>query len=150
MLSADKPHYFDSYVTHLPTPEHAAELPGPTEASQHPDRLNRVMISGASKLLPLVNLLDSVQRQLAQESVFHIRRKNMQAHLAEAYAELRAERPRREALSQAIHTLTELVQEEIRDIHRDEVKQAAKEVALATLRNAPALIKAAQQARLLS
>ncbi|UYZ59678.1 hypothetical protein [Hymenobacter latericus] len=150
MLSADKPHYYHEALELQSVPEPGPVLAAPADAAPHPDRLNRAMISGACKLLPLVTLLNSVQRQLAQESVFHIRRKNMQAHVAEALAELRTERPRRQALSQAVQTLTELVQEEIRDIHRDEVKQAAKEVALATLKNAPALIKAAQQARLLS
>ena len=44
----------------------------------------------------------------------------------------------------------ELVKHEIRDISRDEVKQAAREVVLATLKNAPALINAANQARQIS
>ena len=44
----------------------------------------------------------------------------------------------------------ELVKHEIRDISRDEVKQAAREVVLATLKNAPALINAAHQARQIS
>ena len=43
-----------------------------------------------------------------------------------------------------------LVAHEIRDISWDEVKQAAREVVLATLRNAPALINAAHQARQIS
>ncbi|AYA35990.1 hypothetical protein D3Y59_02315 [Hymenobacter oligotrophus] len=150
MLSADKPHHYDDAPEPGPAPELGPALAAPADTAHHPDRLNRVMVSGACKLLPLVTLLNSVQRQLAQESVFHIRRKHMQARVAEALAELRTERPRRQALSQAVQALTVLVQEEIRDIHRDEVKQAAKEVALATLKNAPALIKAAQQARLLS
>lgn len=128
------------------TDDRASEALG----SSRRQRLNGAVVSGAAKLLPLVALLDKLQPQLAQESVFHLRRKKLQQHLAAARAELRTERPRREALTQAFQTLTELVQEEIRDIHRDEVKQAAREVALATLMNAPALINAAHQARLLS
>jgi hypothetical protein len=40
--------------------------------------------------------------------------------------------------------------EETRDISKDELKQAAKEVVLATLKNAPALLNVAHQARLLT
>jgi len=42
------------------------------------------------------------------------------------------------------------VREETNDISPDELKQAAKEVALATLRHAPALISVAHQAQLLA
>ncbi|MDO7885056.1 hypothetical protein [Hymenobacter cheonanensis] len=104
----------------------------------------------ATKLLPLLAVLDAVQSQVNKESVFHTRRCKIQVHLAIAYAELQAERPRRQALRHTFHTLAELVKEETRDISPDELKQAAKEVALATLRHAPALISVAHQARLLT
>jgi hypothetical protein len=108
------------------------------------------MAATATKLLPLLAVLDAVQTQANAESVFRTRRRKIQTHLAIAYAELRAERPRRQALSYTFHTLAELVKEETHDISHDELKQAAKEVALATLRHAPALISVAHQARLLT
>ena len=55
-----------------------------------------------------------------------------------------------DVFTDTIQALADLVVDEIRDISKDELKQAAKEVVLATLQNAPALISAAQQARLLS
>ena len=108
------------------------------------------MASTATRLLPLVHLLDSIQPSVARESVFRARRKKIKQHFTEAYAELHAERPRHEALLHAFQALAELVQEETRDISKDELRQAAKEVVLATLQNAPALINIAHQARLLS
>lgn len=116
----------------------------------HQVRLDAAMVATATKLLPLLNLLDTVQAQAASESVFRIRRKKIQLHLAEAYAELRAERPRRLALAHTFQVLSDLVREETHDISPDELKQAAKEVALATLKNAPALLNVAHQARLLA
>jgi hypothetical protein len=113
------------------------------------ERLQGAVAGTATKLLPLLALADALQPQLTQESVFRTRRKKLKAHLAEVYAELHAERPRRQALTHAFQALAELVREEAQDISPDEWKQAAKEVALATLKNAPALINTAYQARLL-
>jgi len=113
------------------------------------ERLHGAVAGTATKLLPLLALADALQPQLTQESVFRTRRKKLKAHLAEVYAELQAERPRRQALTHAFQALADLVREEAQDISPDEWKQAAKEVALATLKNAPALINAAHQARLL-
>ncbi|MBF9238826.1 hypothetical protein I2I05_15595 [Hymenobacter sp. BT683] len=113
-------------------------------------RIRGAVATTATRLLPLVALLDTIQPAVDQESVFRTRKKKIKLHLAEAYAELQTERPRRQALSHAFQTLAELVLEETRDISRDELKQAAKEVVLATLKNAPALINIAHQARLLS
>lgn len=87
---------------------------------------------------------------MTSESVFRIRRKKIQAHLLAVRAELHQPRPKRQVLTHAVHTLTELVRAEARDISQDEVRQAAKEVVLATLQHAPALLNAAHQARLLS
>jgi hypothetical protein len=102
------------------------------------------------KLRPLVQLLDTIQPHVANESVFRTRRKKIQAHLAVVRAELHAPRPKRQVLTHAFQALTELVREEAHDISKNEVKQAAKEVVLATLQHAPALINVAHQARLLS
>ena len=112
--------------------------------------LTDVMAAAATKMLPLLAVLDAVQAQANAESVFRTRRCKIQLHMAIAYAELRAERPRRQALSYTFHTLAELVREETNDISPDELKQAAKEVALATVRHAPALISVAHQAQLLA
>ena len=123
--------------------------------SLRPSRPSRPSLTGAvastaTRLLPLVALLDAIQPSVSKESVFRIRRKKIKQHFNEIYAELHAARPRREALTHAFRALAELVQEETRDISKDELKQAAKEVVLATLQNAPALINIAHQARLLA
>ncbi|MCC2544895.1 hypothetical protein LJY25_00435 [Hymenobacter sp. BT175] len=113
-------------------------------------RLGGAVVSKAVQMRPLLRLLDTIQPHVASDSVFHLRRLKIRAHFDEVYKEIRAERPKRQALTFAFQALSELVQEEARDISRDELRQAAKEVVLATLKNAPALINAAHQARLLS
>ncbi|WP_426491969.1 hypothetical protein [Hymenobacter sp. 102] len=120
------------------------------QPTARPGRRQRLVGATATQLLPLLKLLDTIQPQVSSDSVFHLRRLKIQAHFAEVRQELRTERPRREAVQHALHALTELVREEVRDIHRDELQQAAKEVVLATLKNAPALINVANQARLLA
>lgn len=144
-------------VEHTPLGEENSikrQLPGQrlmsAFASGHQLHLTNAVVVTANKLLPLLAVLDAVQAQAASESVFRTRRRKIQTHLAIAYAELQAERPRHQALSHTFHILAELVKEETRDISPDELKQAAKEVALATLRHAPALISVAHQARLLT
>jgi hypothetical protein len=146
------------------TPAHPADCPGPAVAGPatkgppppSPGRRGRqpsltgAVASTATRLLPLVALLDSIQPSVSKESVFRIRRKKIKQHFTEIYAELQAERPRHEALVHAFQALGELVLEETRDISKNELKQAAKEVVLATLQNAPALINIAHQARLLA
>ena len=114
------------------------------------DRLGGAVALTATKLLPLVALVEAIQPQVTQESVFRTRRKKIRQHWDLAYQELLAERPRHQVLAHAFQTLADLVREETRDINKDELKQAAKEVVLATLKNAPALISAAHQARLLA
>ncbi|MFD2720223.1 hypothetical protein ACFST9_15975 [Hymenobacter monticola] len=138
--------YFDDFA------EPEAASAGGSRAAEKPHRpsLTGAVATTATKLLPLMALLDSIQPSVTKESVFRIRRKKIKQHFTEVYAELHAERPRREALLHAFQALAELVQEETRDISKDELKQAAKEVVLATLQNAPALINVAHQARLLA
>ena len=131
----------------LPTDE---TLLTTTAAPSRRQRLGGAVAATATKLLPLVALLDAIQPQVANESVFRTRRKKIRAHFDVVYAELQAERPRHKALAHTFQALTDLVREETRDISKDEIKQAAKEVALATLKNAPALLNAAHQARLLA
>lgn len=128
-------------------PEHLPEVAPEPSAAATTSRRHRLAATTATQLLPLLRLLDTIQPHVASDSVFHLRRLKIQAHFAEACQEIRAERPRRQALQFAFHALTELVREEARDISRDELQQAAREVVLATLKNAPALINAANQAR---
>lgn len=130
----------------------AALPPGTTPAGAlgRRRRLGGAMATTATKLLPLVALLDAIQPQVTHESIFRTRRKKIRAHFDEVYAELQAERPRRKALAHTLQALTDLVCEETRDISKDELRQAAKEVVLATLKNAPALLNVAHQARLLA
>ncbi|MDO7845728.1 hypothetical protein Q5H92_05115 [Hymenobacter sp. M29] len=142
--------YFDDFAE--PDAGLAARGHQPDAAPEKSFRpsLTGAVATTATKLLPLVALLDSIQPSVTKESVFRIRRRKIKQHFAEVYAELHAERPRREALLHAFQALAELVQEETRDISKNELKQAAKEVVLATLQNAPALINIAHQARLLA
>ncbi|UOQ65455.1 hypothetical protein [Hymenobacter volaticus] len=120
-----------------------------TAAGKH-QRLNGAILSTATKLLPLVKLLETIQPVVANDSVFHTRRLKINAQIALIYEQLKEERPKRKALSSAFKTMGDLVLEETRDISKDELKQAAKEVVLATIKNAPAIISAAHQAKLLS
>lgn len=138
--------------TDAPSPTVGAEpqaLPRPNRRGRRPS-LSGAAATTATKLLPLVALLDSIQPSVTKDSVFRIRRRKIKQHFADLYAELHAERPRREALTHAFQALAELVRAETRDISPDELKQAAKEVVLATLQNAPALLNIAHQARLLT
>ncbi len=134
-------------------PPSLADQPAPTlpaSAARRRERLTGAVATTATKLLPLIALLEAIQPQLSQESVFRTRRKKIKQHWLAVYEELHAERPRRQALTHAFQALADLVLEETKDISKDELKQAAKEVALATLKNAPALINAAHQAQLLA
>ncbi|MBW3129543.1 hypothetical protein [Hymenobacter profundi] len=139
----------------LPPEQLASPTPLPAQPEGLPQhapmrRLDRAVGATATKLVPLVTLLQAIQPQVTQESVFHARRKKIQAHIAVAFTELKAERPRRRVLTHSFQTITNLVREEAHDISKDEVKQATKELVLATLKNAPKLIGIAHQARLLS
>lgn len=125
--------------------------PVPASTAARPrERLTDAVATTATRLLPLIALLDAIQPQVTQESVFRTKRKKIKQHWLAVYEELHAEHPRRQALTHAFQALADLVLEETKDISKDELKQAAKEVALATLKNAPALINAAHQARLLA
>lgn len=118
--------------------------------SRRRQRLEGTVVSTATKLLPLLELLDAIKPHATNESVFRTRRRKINAQLAVAYAQLRQERPKRETLLVACQTIGELVREEAHDISKDELKEAAREFVLATLKNAPAIINAAHQAKLLS
>lgn len=113
-------------------------------------QLNGAVVSTATKLLPLIELLETIQPHIASESVFHAKRVKINAQVGLVYAQLRAEQPKRKALLHAFRTLSNVVREETREISKDEVKDAAREFVLATIKNAPGLISAAHQAGLLS
>ena len=150
-MSATSAHSTDSPRSGAAHRAAATPSPVPTagERRRRPS-LTGAVATTATRLLPLVALLDSIQPSVAKESVFRIRRKKIKQHFTDIYAELHAERPRHEALVHAFQALAALVQEETRDISKDELKQAAMEVVLATLQNAPALFNIAHQARLLA
>lgn len=131
--------------THSPLPGAA----GPV-APAGSGRRNEVAVATATKLLPLLRLLETLQPLVANDSVFHTKRVKIQEEMTRAYGELLAEKPRHKALLHAFRTLAELVREEAHDLSKDELKQAAKEVVLATLKNAPGLISAAHNAQLLA
>ena len=122
---------------------------GSAPASQR-HRFSNAVLAAAATWRPLVALLEAIQPHTATDSVFHTRRLKINAEIARVYAELRSEKPSRKALLLAFQNMVDLVKEETHDISKDELKQAAKEVVLATLKNAPGLISAAHQARLLS
>lgn len=146
-LAAEKSHANDDDINlHTPSPSELHEVT--TTTKRH--RLDGAMVSTATKLLPLVKLLETIQPVVANDSVFHTRRLKINAQIALVYEQLKEERPKRKALTLAFKTMGDLVLEETRDISKDEIKQAAKEVVLATIKNAPAIISAAHQAKLLS
>ena len=87
---------------------------------------------------------------MVNESVFRTRHRKINAQINLAYAQLRAEQPKRKALLHVFRIIGELVVKETHDISKDELKQAAKEIVLATLKNVLGLISAAHQSRLLS
>ena len=124
-------------------------MPAATSAAR-PPRLRKAVARTATRLLPLVALLDAIQPAVEQESVFRTRRRKIKQHFRRLYAELHADQPRHHALAHVLQALTALVHDETHDIGRDELKQAAREVVLATLKNAPALLNLAHQARLLA
>ena len=130
------------------------DAPEPSPTAHQPagrsQRLNAAAATTAAKLLPLVRLLETLQPLVVNDSVFHTKRVKIQEEMTRAYGELLAEKPRHKALLLAFKTLGELVREEAHDLSKDELKQAAREVVLATLKNAPQLIRVAHEARLLS
>jgi hypothetical protein len=142
------PDKHESFLAEGPAADERAAEAGAATSRRH--RFSEAVISTSTRLLPLVELLETIQPHVANDSVFHLRRLKIQAEVAAVQAQLKAEKPSRKALVQAFRTMKELVVEETRDISRDELRQAAKEVVLATLKNAPALISAAHQARLLA
>ncbi|GAA3950473.1 hypothetical protein [Hymenobacter algoricola] len=118
------------------------------------DRLEEILVSSAAstatRLLPLMELIERIRPHTANDSVFSSRREKINAQLTIVCEQLKAEKPKRQAIADAFKTMGEFVVEESREVSRDEVKESAKRFVLATIRHAPGLINAAHQARLLS
>jgi hypothetical protein len=122
---------------------------------QRRQRLNGAVVESAVRVLPLVALLATLQAPPTQESVFRTWRKKLRAHWDTVYATLQAAPhgpagPNHHALAHALQTLAELLRDEARDISPEEWQRAARELALATLKNAPGLISVVQQAQRLT
>lgn len=131
----------------------AAAVPNEIEAVSARNRRHRLegaVVTTAVKLMPLVEVLDAIRPHVTNESVFRTRRKKINAQIALAYEQLKTERPKRKTLVRVFKTMGDLVREESRDVSKDELREAAKELVLATIKNAPAIINAAHQAKLLS
>ncbi|TGE07821.1 hypothetical protein [Hymenobacter fodinae] len=124
----------------------AAELP--TVPGKR-DKLAIKLVSTATKLRPLFELLEKIQPHLENDSVFSSRREKISTQLAIVRAQLKLEQPKHRAVAEAFHMLGEFVREEAREVTKDEVKESAKRFVLATVKNAPSLIAAARQAGVL-
>ncbi|RPD45290.1 hypothetical protein DNI29_18055 [Hymenobacter sediminis] len=127
-------------------PPAALTMPTPIRVGKRDKLLN----STATRLVPLVELLDRIMPHVGHSTVFSTRRHKIDAQIALAYEQLRSNQPKRQALTEAFHNLSEFVLAETREVSKDEVKESAKRFVLATLKNAPNLISAAKQAGLLS
>ncbi|UYZ63968.1 hypothetical protein [Hymenobacter weizhouensis] len=99
--------------------------------------------------MPLLELVERVRPHVENDSVFSSRRDKIRAQLRVVQEQLHADQPKRKAVAQAFKILSEFVREEAHDVTKDEVKESAKRFVVATLKNAPQLISAAQQAGLL-
>lgn len=104
----------------------------------------------ATKLLPLVELVERIRPHMENDSVFTSRRDKLRAQLAIIQHELHADKPRHEAVAQSFKLLAEFVREESREVSRDEVKESAKRFVRVALKTAPELIRAAHTAGLFS
>lgn len=142
----------------LPSAEYPATTDGtlPSLATPTPPtpvpvgKRDKLLDATATRLVPLVELLDRIRPHVGHNTVFSTRRHKIDAQIALAYEQLRSDQPKREALTAAFHNLSEFVLAETREVSKDEVKESAKRFVLATLKNAPSLIGAAKQAGLLS
>ncbi|MBX0290598.1 hypothetical protein K3G63_09130 [Hymenobacter sp. HSC-4F20] len=127
----------------------AAGAPDATPAATASKR-DKLLVSTATRLLPLLELLERIKPHVGNNTVFSSRREKIDAQIALVYEQLKSDQPKRQALTDAFKTLSDFVLEETHEISKDEVKESAKRFVLATLKNAPNLISAAKQAGLLS
>ena len=113
-LNADKIPSEESYAYdgHSPGSEVVGSVGISEVAANKRQRLDGAMLSTATKLLPLVKLLETIQPVVANDSVFHTRRLKINAQISLIYEQLREERPKRKALSLAFKTMGDLVLEE--------------------------------------
>ncbi|PJJ60602.1 hypothetical protein [Hymenobacter chitinivorans] len=149
-MEADK----NRVAEELPTP--AAPLHGaltavrPRKRDRLLDPLVTTAATTATKLRPLVELVERVRPHLENDSVFTSRRDKLRAQLAVVHQELHAAKPRHEAIAQSFKLLAEFVRDESREVSKDEVKESAKRFVLVALKTAPDLIRAAHTAGLFS
>lgn len=108
------------------------------------------MVPTTTKLLPLVELLETIQTHVANESDFHAKRVYINTQIALIYTQLKAERPKRKALIHAFKMMGEMIREENQGARLGRCERCYQEFALATIKKAPSLIGAAHQAGLLS
>ncbi|UOQ51870.1 hypothetical protein [Hymenobacter cellulosivorans] len=118
------------------------------------DRLMNPLVATAAttatKLLPLVELVERIRPHMENDSVFTSRRDKLRAQLAIVQQELHADKPRHEAIAHSFKLLAEFVREESREVSKDEVKESAKRFVHVALKTAPELIRAAHTAGLFS
>jgi hypothetical protein len=124
--------------------------PAPAESLRKRDKLTGQLISTATKLVPLLELVERIRPHMTNDSVFTSRREKMHAQLVLIQQQLKADQPKHEALVLAFKTLGEFVVEESREVSKDEVKESAKRLVLVALKTAPDLIRAAHTAGLFS
>ncbi len=141
----------DSEVGGAPDPAAAASAEATPNAKRWKrDRLSGTVVSAATKLLPLVELVERIKPHVENDSVFSSRREKIRAQMAIVQEQLKSDRPKRQALAHAFKTMGDFVLEESKEVSKDEVKESTKRFVMATIKNAPSIISAAQQAGLLS
>ncbi|MFD2787463.1 hypothetical protein [Hymenobacter rubripertinctus] len=124
--------------------------PDATPPLRKRDKLADSVVLTATRLRPLLELVERIRPHVGHDSVFSSRREKIREQLALVQEQLRAERPKHEALRDAFHALSEFVREEAGEVSKDEVKESGKRFVAATLKNVPQLISAANKAGLLS
>lgn len=134
--------------------DRAPEAPTPAAKLGKREKLSNTLVAGAAttatKLMPLLELVEKIRPHVENDSVFTSRREKMKAQLTLIQGQLKSERPRREAVVHAFQTLGEFVVEESREVSKDEVKESAKRFVLLALKTAPDLLRAAHTAGLFS
>jgi hypothetical protein len=126
-----------------------ADPASPVKAGKR-DRLTGKLATTATRLLPLLELIERIRPHMENDSVFTSRREKINAQLAIVQQQLKADQPKREAIAQAFKTMGEFVLEESREVSKDEVKESAKRFVLVAIKTAPDLIRAAHTAGVFS
>lgn len=153
-MNSDNPEVVEDYSF---APHDGADLSGPdgytakvAAKARRRDRLSDKVATTATRLLPLLELVEKIRPHVENDSVFTSRREKMKTQLALIQEQLRADQPRHKALAEAFRMLSEFVVEESKDVSKDEVKESTKRLVLAALKSAPDIIRAAHTAGLFS